>query len=88
MMFKHIKHDLYYGCEVSLEVELPLYLKLSFTDIYVLTGYHLKADQVSWAVANTTCANLGMSLVSITSQVESNVVTYLLQTGNGLVIIK
>ena len=29
MMFKHITHDIY-GCEVSFEVELALYLKLSF----------------------------------------------------------
>ena len=29
MMFKHIKHDIY-GCEVSFEVELLLYFKLSF----------------------------------------------------------
>ena len=34
MMFKHIKLDIY-GCEVSFEVELSLYLKLSFKETTV-----------------------------------------------------
>ena len=35
MMFKHIKHDIY-GCEVSFELDLSLYLKPSFNHFVVL----------------------------------------------------
>ena len=70
MMFKHIKYDIY-GYEVPFEVELSLYLKLSFNELKII---HTRTKYILSQVGNGQCCSiyLHINILFITCRVHSD----------------